>query len=172
MSKIIKKYDMGLYTLQRDKLISYTSKLSADTRIEKVNQSLFQQLKQKYPRSFKIKKYSDSKITICVALTNEQIVGYGSLKTKNCKDTFYRIGENVAYLSSFFVEPEQRGKGIYPAMISFLVENSEYEQYYISAYTSNIASLNGLQKTGFVLSKKVSFIRFLKTTLFKHYIRR
>ena len=47
MPKILKKYNMELYTLKKEMLISYYMQLPADMRIEKVNQSLFQQLKQK-----------------------------------------------------------------------------------------------------------------------------
>ena len=148
---------------------SGTANQNRDVVFRKVCFENIEQMKCKFPNRYK---------EFCRNLTHgegvflfcgEEIVGYGWLKKKRCKDPFYKIGENVAYLSSFFVEESWRGKGLYPAMISFLIENApEYDRFYISAYSTNKSSIRGLLKVGFSLTETIVFSRFLKTTINKY----
>lgn len=105
------------------------------------------------------------------AVCDNKIIGYGWLKTKNAKDPFYKFSKNTAYLSNFFVDEAYRGNGIYPAMLSqFITTHPAHREFFISAYTSNIPSLNGLQKIGFQYVRSLMFVRILKITLNKHKI--
>lgn len=103
---------------------------------------------------------------VAVALIDGKIVGCGCLKTHGCSDSFYKIGKQTAYLGVFHTDADYRGCGIYPAVISFLIEsNLQYREFFISAYTSNTASIKGLTKVGFVPIKTLEFFRVLKVTV-------
>lgn len=110
------------------------------------------------------------------ALYNGRVVGYGWYKDENSKfcDSFYRVKRkkgNLCYLCRFFVCEEMRGNNIYPAMITKLIEHREKKspggKYYISAYTDNLSSINGLLKVGFRFVGRYKFVRLLKTTINK-----
>ena len=74
---------------------------------------------------------------------------------------FYSFGKNSAYISEFYVDANHRGKGIYPAMLSHLVLNEhDFDRFYISVYKSNSASRNGLLKVGFKFYKNTKFCGF------------
>ena len=105
------------------------------------------------------------------AMAGSEIVGYGWIKHRGSFDHFYRIGKNVAYLSSFFVREDYRGKGIYPALITHLIQNADNcDVFFISAYTRNKSSLRGLRKVGFQQIRTFRFWRAFKMTLNKRTI--
>ena len=103
---------------------------------------------------------------VCVT-HNGEVIAYGWVKYKYAKDPFYKIG-NVKYFSSFFVDEKYRGMGIYPAMLSYLIQGEEnMDDIYISAYDYNVSSLKGLKKVGFKLVEKITFKRIFRITLNK-----
>ncbi len=172
MKPLFKKYDMNLYVLKRDRFLSYTDCAALPKGIEFVmlNYELLEKFKDSCFENYKLwqntLKFGGG---VVLALIEGNIVGYGQIKTKNCRDTFYKIGDHTAYLSAFYTSTDYRGRGIYPAVISHLIEaNSQYDEFFISAYTTNKSSINGLTKVGFVYKKTLSFLRFAKITLNKY----
>ena len=139
MKKIISKYEMELYSLKREDLISHSSHLSPDIEIRKPDIALWEQIKRKYPSKYKKWKHAYHTGRIVLAILHGEIIGYGLLKTKGDRDTFYRFGNGTAYLCEFFVDSTHRGKGIYPAMISYLVEsNPEFGAICIFNFPDNL----------------------------------
>ena len=170
----VKKYDMELYCLQRDHLVSYLDKAPSNIELIDINDENLEANKSYYPSKYRSWKRSLKKGEKGVfAVCDGKAIGYGWLKKKGTKDPFYRFGKSVAYLAGFYVSSDFRGQNIYPALISQLILSSpEYDKFYISIYTSNVASRNGLLKVGFELIRSLTFIRIraLKVTLNKYKI--
>lgn len=165
---------MNLYHLTGDYFVSQLHKAPKDIVFIRINQENLDTNKDLYADKYKKWKYNlKNGAEGLFAVCNDKVVGYGWLKTKGAKDTFYKFGENAAYLSEFFVDEDFRGRGIYPAMLSqFVITHPECCEFFISAYTSNISSLNGLQKIGFQYIRSLVFVRALKVTLNKFRITR
>lgn len=166
----IKKYQMELYSLERSNLVSWMDKIPKVFQFIDVTDAILRENK-----SFCAKHYKDWKRNLkkgakgVFVLNDGEIVGYGWLKTNRANDPFYCFQKNTAYLSEFYVDPDFRGKRILAAMISFLVINNfEYQRFYVSAYSSNKSSINGLIKCGFSHLCTLTFLRVAKVTLNKH----
>lgn len=102
------------------------------------------------------------------ALENDKIVGYGWVKHSGSKDYFYKFSDDICYLCRFFVIDAKRGYGIYPELISKLIESKAcYNNFYINVEKGNIASERGLIKVGFRLDSEYTFFRALKHTFNK-----
>lgn len=167
---------MSLYTLKREDLISYSDYegLPSKLEIKKLDSEMLECFKENCNGMYKEWHHAlklSGGGTVAVALINEKIVGYGQLKTKGDIDKFYKIGKHTAYLSAFYVASDYRGHCIYPALISRLIEmNPQYDKFLISAYTTNLSSISGLTKVGFVPIKTLSFRRILRVTLNKYHL--
>lgn len=120
-------------------------------------------------KKVKVKMYSEGSIGIC-AYYNHEIVGYGWCKLKGASDLFFRI--HKPYLCSFYVVPMFRGKFIYPALVTSLIQyvNMQYgfDDFYIACDSFNKSSANGIKKLGFQCVESSKFLRFMRVTLFKH----
>ena len=96
-------------------------------------------------------------------------VGYGWAKMENSKDYFFYVKD--CYLCRFFIEPEYRGNNLYPAIIIKLIQDIQkwgINTFFIAAEYTNIPSLRGIEKVGFVYQDTFYFLRVLKMTLNKH----
>ena len=174
MRKLFAKYEMQLLQLNRAAFSSKINNLPNDIQLEMASDDNLHLIKENAESAHKYRswqKYLKNGARGVFAIYGGTIIGYGWLKSKGIKDSFYVLGEEVAYLSEFFVAEAFRGRCIYPAMISWLVESSpQYNEFYISAYTSNNASLRGLAKVGFSLTKTLVFKRAFKMTFNKYKI--
>ena len=102
------------------------------------------------------------------AYLNGVPVGYGWKKHEGSDDFFFRIGESARYLCRFFVHDSARGKGIYPEIITALIEREGFaKNYYIAVERGNTSSERGLAKVGFKFVKEYGFIRGFKHTFNK-----
>ena len=95
-------------------------------------------------------------------------IGYGWAKHSGSDDYFFTIGEGCVYLCRFFVHESARGHGVYPYLISSLIEREVDTQcFYIAAERGNDSSVHGLKKVGFVPIKEYGFVRGFKHTFNK-----
>ena len=95
-------------------------------------------------------------------------VGYGWVKHKGSDDFFFDIGDKCVYLCRFFVCESMRGHGIYPAIITSLIEREkDFDSFYIAVERKNESSKRGLLKVGFEFLKEFGFIRGFKHTFNK-----
>ena len=95
-------------------------------------------------------------------------VGYGWVKHAGSDDFFFQIGEKCVYLCRFFVHESMRGHGIYPAIISALIDREQgIDSFYIAVERGNEASERGLKKVGFTFVKEYGLIRGFKKTFNK-----
>lgn len=92
-------------------------------------------------------------------------IGYGWVKHPGSDDYFFKIGEGCVYLCRFFVHESMRGHGVYPALISALIDReAQYDRFYIAVERGNEASERGLRKVGFEPQREYGFIRGFKKT--------
>lgn len=92
-------------------------------------------------------------------------VGYGWAKHTGSDDFFFKIGEGCAYLCRFFVHESMRGHGIYPEIISRLIQKEDtVKTFFIAVERGNESSERGLKKVGFTYAKEYGFIRGFKKT--------
>lgn len=121
MKKVFKNFEMILYHLDMEDFITYSHKIPAELRFEKITAENLEKVKLYHPDKYRRwKLYVDKNIAHgCIVLLEGKIIGYGWLKTKGVIDNFYKIRDRVAYMSEFFVNSSNRGKNIYPAMIFF-----------------------------------------------------
>ncbi len=102
------------------------------------------------------------------AVKNGVTVGYGWVKHAGSDDLFFKIGARAAYLCRFFVRKEERGQGIYPALITGLIEReASVDTFYIAVERGNESSERGLLKVGFSPVCEKGFLRVLRFTLNK-----
>ena len=95
-------------------------------------------------------------------------VGYGWVKHGGSDDYFFKIGKDCVYLCRFFVHESKRGHGIYPQIISFLIENEKrVNSFYIAVERGNLSSERGLKKVGFEFVREFGFVRGFKHTFNK-----
>ncbi len=177
IKRAFKAYDMVLYSLQRSDFVSYaqSDRLPENFRTVMLDTALLEkygeQISKMLHKGTKEIAHFCKAGGVALAFVRDDIVAYGHLKTHKTGDTFYRIGKETAYLSQFYTAPEYRGRDIYPAVISCLVESApQYDEFFISAYTSNRSSDRGLTKVGFVPIKTVTFIRAFRRTVRKYRI--
>lgn len=171
MKKIVRKYDMNLYSLRRENFISYTdcNALPFNIEIKMLDYDLLEKHKENCFGNYELWLKTLNLRGGVLALIDNTIIAYGQIKVKKCSDAFYKIGAHTAYLSAFYTNDDYRGHCIYPALLSYLVEtNQQYNEFFISAYTTNYASINGLTKVGFVFIKRLRFWRFAKSTVNKY----
>lgn len=100
----------------------------------------------------------------CVCtFAGEELVGHAV-----CAFPASRIGkyelQNSPYIHFCYVSPTQRGKGIYPRMLNYIIDHifstTEYKQIYISTTVNNKASQKGILKSGFKLLKTTWVVYF------------
>ncbi len=100
------------------------------------------------------------------AMLDDKPIAYGWCKHTGSDDYFFRISEGVCYLCRFFTHESARGHGVYPAVISALIEHeNNCDKFYIDVERGNEASERGLQKVGFTFFREFGFIRGFKKTL-------
>lgn len=106
------------------------------------------------------------------AYFEDRPIGYGWVKHAGSDDYFFRISEGCVYLCRFFVHESMRGHGVYPHLISALIEkNTEISTFYIAVERGNDSSERGLKKVGFRFVKEFGFVRGFKKTLNKKKLR-
>ena len=99
-------------------------------------------------------------------------VGYGWVKHPGSDDYFFNIDGECRYLCRFFVHESARGQGIYPELISSLIEREDSaHRFYIAAERGNDSSVRGLMKLGFKPVKEYGFVRGFKHTFNKKTLR-
>jgi len=99
------------------------------------------------------------------AYLDDRPVGYGWIKHTGSDDYFFKIGEDCVYLCRFFVHESLRGHGIYPEIISALIQKEDtVKTFYIAVERGNESSERGLKKVGFQFIKEYGFIRGFKKT--------
>lgn len=100
---------------------------------------------------------------------NDKPIAYGWIKKPHSDDYFFNITKGTRYLCRFFTHESVRGKGIYPKLINFLIEQEDgCGRFYIDVEVGNEASERGLKKVGFKFVKQFNFLRGFKITFNKY----
>ena len=158
------KYKMNLYSVTKGSMrkVNYEEKI-VFVPISWDNIELVKELRgKKYVKDFE--EHLKNNDLGLYALCDGMPVGYGWKKNK---DVFYKFDSKTCYLGNFYVNNSYRGKGIYPSLISELINQLNYKRYYIAAYDTNKSSINGLLKVGFSFVRQDVFYRILKVTIVK-----
>lgn len=78
----------------------------------------------------------------------KQIVHFSYLIPPNLKYSFLKKGDAV--IGPCNTAPEERGKGLYPFMLSYIRLNNPNINFYLVIRKENIPSIRGAEKAGFV----------------------
>jgi len=161
---------MNIYNLNNFTYIESKAEISYEKiTYENINEVLLLRNNSRKKEFYKLLK--ENKSFGITASINGEIVGYGWVKFEGCYDKFFKISKNKAYLASFFVNEQWRGRSIYPNLISELITRitSIYslKNIYIAIDNENIASITGAKKVGFVKIYNNRSYRILKNTIFK-----
>ena len=98
-------------------------------------------------------------------------VAYGWVKHGGSDDYFFEIGHETCYLCRFYTHESMRGRGIYPALITQLIEHEAWcDHFYIDIERGNDASQKGLEKVGFSFYQEYWFLSGFKHTFHKERI--
>lgn len=101
---------------------------------------------------------------ICIgAYVNGKLAGHAACILPEIEYGPFRVKES-AYIHYCYVDPEWRGFGIYPNMLSWIVK-MVLDKYHIPRVTittseENVASQNGLKKIGFRFVRKYTYIEW------------
>lgn len=170
---ILKIWHERLFRLERGDFVPRKAKISLDfVPITEENAELVRDLRApEYVQAFK--RHLALGDFGYYAFLDGAPVGYGWAKHEGSDDFFFKVGEGMAYLCRFFVREEMRGQGIYPELITNLIEKEADENvFYIAVERGNESSERGLKKVGFSFVKGKKFVRLMgltinKTKLFK-----
>ncbi len=90
---------------------------------------------------------------IILAKWKGEVAGHAVLKPAGIKGCCNNFWERKNYIHYCYVAPMYRGKGIYPYMLTYLVQKAFMLQMgdviYINADRKNNSSIRGMQKAGF-----------------------
>jgi len=170
---ICKKWHERLFVLKRKHIKEKTARIPIFfAPITKENAPLVRELRGKEYEAQFLKQLDDGDFGY-YAYADGKPVGYGWAKHAHADDFFFKIGEGVVYLCRFFVHESMRGQGIYPALITALMQKeSETDIFYIAVERGNESSERGLKKVGFTFVGEYGFWRILKKTLNKALLRK
>ena len=68
------------------------------------------------------------------------------------------VPPNNRYLYGFVTHPDWRGRGIYPHLLQAILRTEEREYFWIMHLRENMASQRGIEKAGFRLAGRLSFL--------------
>lgn len=169
---IIRLYNMVIYKIKKADFIPIEAKIDLEYREinnENINEVMGIRGKH-FVNEFK-KVLKENKALGIAAYKDEEVIGYGWLKTKGARDSFFNLENVEGYLSTFFVKREYRGKKIYPSLITKLIESEkakEVKDFYIATESKNTSSQKGFLKLDAKHEKNVKILRALKVTLNKY----
>lgn len=171
MAYFFKFWKEGLYELNRSEFKPHSPRVDVTfVPIDYDNAHKVTALRSKtYERQFRSQlKMGDFGYWACV---DGEPVGYGWYKTRGSKDYFFKVGDGCCYLCRFFVSEKMRGNGIYPALMSKLIETkSDDDLFYCAVEETNVSSQKGCAKVGFKLMTELKFLRILKFTFNKAHL--
>ena len=166
--RIFKLFHERLFILNRQNAVLCSAKASVDfVPITNENAHLVRALRgdEFYRQFVRQLELGDFGLYAC---KGDAVVGYGWAKHSGSDDFFFRVGDDAVYLCRFFVKKEERGRGIYPALITRLIEKeSKTDSFYIAVERGNESSERGLKKVGFTFVREYGFVRGLKRTFNK-----
>lgn len=166
--------EMIVYYIDKKDFVA--NKAKVNLRFQEISNSSLSEIGKMmgnyYYRVFK-KVLKENKSIGVAAYYNDDFVGCGWMKLKGAKDLFFKlksIKDDQAYLASFHVKNEYRGNGIYPAMLTWLIESDkakQINQFYIAMSKTNISSQKSIEKMNpkFLYTEKK--YRFMRITLNK-----
>lgn len=169
---LFKIWHENLFQVKRESVIEVKSKVPIDfVEITKDNANFVEELRGKeYLPQFEYQlSLGDFGY---YAYYDGKPIGYGWAKHADSDDYFFKINEGCVYLCRFFVHESMRGQGIYPSLISALIEREkETDTFYIAVERGNTSSERGLKKVGFGHVKEYGFLRGFKHTFNKKKLR-
>lgn len=168
MAYILKRWQERLFCLQREEIIPHEARIPITLLpINDKNAAWVIPLRGEiYEKQFREQlAMGDFGYYACV---DGKPVGYGWAKHHGSRDYFFKVGGDCVYLCRFFVAEEMRGNGIYPALITGLIEKeADCTRFYIAVEKGNQASERGLLKVGFRFVGQYAFLRGLRYTFNK-----
>ncbi|MGI6523668.1 MAG: GNAT family N-acetyltransferase [Christensenellales bacterium] len=170
---IIRLYNMVIYKIKKADFIPIEAKIDLEYREinnENINEVMGIRGKH-FLNEFK-KVLKGNKALGIAAYKDEEVIGYGWLKTKGARDSFFNLENVEGYLATFFVKREAyRGKKIYPSLITKLIESEkakEVKEFYIATERKNTSSQKGFLKLNAKHEKNIKILRAMKITLNKY----
>ena len=123
------------------KLIEYT--------IEPVKANLYNVLKNNVTiMDFIWNLISFNKCTLYLCRNEDRkIIHRSRVVGKNFKYKF--LDKHQAEIGPCYTSKDYRGKGIYPAVLSFILNENKFSKYYMLVREDNESSLRGVRKAGF-----------------------
>ena len=95
-------------------------------------------------------------------------VAYGWVKHGGSDDYFFEIGHETCYLCRFYTHESMRGRGIYPALITQLIEHEAWcDHFYIDIERGNDASQKGWRRWASAFIKNIAFCADSNTLFIK-----
>ncbi len=169
---IIRFYNMVVYKIEKADFIPIESSVNLDYKeITKENINKVMGLRGKHFVNEFQKVLKENKSFGLAAYNEDEIVGYGWLKFKGARDSFFNLSSINGYLSAFFVKKEYRGNKIYPSLITKLIESDkakDIKEFYIATENKNLSSQKGFQKLNAKHIKDVKILRAMKITWNKY----
>lgn len=109
-----------------------------------------------------VERRKNNKNDFFTALIDKKTAGYGwRCRFKTTFGPFKKkitLPKGNEYMWDFFTSPEFRGRGVYPSLISIIInQQSNAEKFWVITQTSNTSSNRGLEKAGFSIYSKVYF---------------
>lgn len=121
-----------------------------------------------------LNEYLENKSKCLGAFWNDRVIGYCWVHFRKYYfpffDYYLKIKDKEAYIGPAFVDPEFRGKRLYGALMSRLFVNLKKNGcllVYGSVWDTNIASIKGVKKIGFLPVNYIKVIRIFKKIVYK-----
>ena len=108
------------------------------------------------------------------ALSEGKVAGFGWGRVQNelgftYVDNSRLLERDIFYIYDCYTLPQQRGKGVYQAVLKGLADEARTDEIYVACRWNNTGSIKGVRKAGFVLDQVYIYFRFLGKPVRFHY---
>ena len=145
-------------------------KTQTDLKIYKFTPSLFKPFEKGEKKSFKsliarlyFRIMAGKKYVIYYVLSSGGEISHTSTVMPKCFKFRY-LGEKDCEIGPCYTTENFRGKGIYPAVLRYILSDYKADTFYMTVNENNASSIKGIEKAGFERCGKIK-----KSKLFKVY---
>lgn len=158
-----------LYKYHLEEPIADSSSATESVTIKKVENAedeLFQKFREKFPAAEFLSRIKNSNQTAFIATENGEIAGYSWVAEKELfiesLNHKFTLKDDEIYVYACFVPRDNRGKGIYPAMLHTILKSYRERNIrlaFIGVLAANKGSIKGIEKAGFVKQRQIKYLK-------------
>lgn len=144
-------------------------------KVEDDEDELFQKFRQKFPAEEFVNRINKKNRVCYVVLKGSEVVAYAWVAFEilfiDAINRSYALKPDEIFLYACYVDKNNRGSGIYPALLRNILndyhETGTYSRAYIGVNSENAGSIRGIEKAGFKYFNKIRYKKLLSKEKWK-----